>query len=55
MSKEYFPEPYSLFDWFFDIHYNRYLGRHQWVFKLSTEEQYILFLLVWFSEGCPEI
>jgi hypothetical protein len=59
MSEVYFPSYEALSDWFWimldDETYNAYLTRNQWVSYMELGDREIFYLLLWFSEGCPNI
>lgn len=59
MSKIYIPSNEALSAWFWvmidDVTYEKYLTNNQWVSHMELGDSEIFYLLLWFSEGCPNI
>jgi len=59
MSKLDFPSYDQLYVWFWrsldDKTYGEYVLPDEWVSKMSILDSETLYLLVWHSEGCPDV
>lgn len=59
MKKVHIPSYEALRVWFWIMlngeTYNQYVTQNQWVTSMEIEDKEIFYLLVWYSEGCPDI